>query len=156
MSLASPDLVFRAWRLLGLNQQLAAKVYGSSLRTVQRYSSDGGLTMPEHLHRLVRAVHPRDPDLAGELAKSGGTTLEALGLQTKVVAPGSSPSRPKATREHAEVVLWAAANAADVSSAVVRPMIEAAFARALELDVDWPALAALLAPGAKKRPPAKG
>ncbi len=149
MSDTKVQLIHEACRLLQLNQRGLAKLVGCSVRTVQRHSWQGGLAYASDHEKLIRAVHPRSPDLAARLARVTGINLGALGL------PSPQDLRPiAARREHADAIVAAAADVLDVSPKSVRPAIAAAFALARELNVALDTLAPLLA-AAKPAPPAK-
>ena len=81
-----------------------AEFLGCSRRTVQRHLSEGGLSQERHYALLIKAVHPKNPELARQLAAARGTTLEALGLTPPAAPP--DPTRP----EHADSVVYAAAD----------------------------------------------
>jgi hypothetical protein len=162
MPLNTLQLIFEARRLVAHSNREFALLTGASLRTVERYSHNGGISDISQTHKLIAAVHPKNPDLANQLAAAAGTTLEALGVvkpaptiapaqaaspppPAVVVAPPPSPSIPEARPEHADLVLFAAANALDMSPRALRPAVAAAFAKAKELGVSVGSLADLLA-----------
>jgi hypothetical protein len=129
------DLVRKARRETGAWTDLdLAKLIGSSRRTVQRHSWEGGLSSEAHYQILIQAVHPKNPALAAQLAAARGTSLEALGIA--VPAPPSDPTR----REHADSVVCAAADVLQLPPSAIRPAIAAAFARAGELEVTFAGL----------------
>ncbi len=126
-----------------------AKLLGCSRRTVQRNSRTEGLSRDEHYLRLIRAWHPRNPDLARQLAAARGTTLEALGL-----APPAPP--PDTTGPlHADSVVYAAADVLQLPPSAVRPAVAAAFAKAREHGATVEGLARHLG-GVKAKPQARG
>jgi hypothetical protein len=121
-----------------------AKLLGCSRRTVQRNSATGGLSKDEHYGVLIKAVHPKNPELAGQLARARHTTLEELGLAPP--APPPDPTRP----EHADSVVYAAADVLQLPPSAVRLAIAAAFAKAREHGVTIDGLARHLAGGSAK------
>ncbi|MHB8416562.1 MAG: hypothetical protein ACYDCL_00700 [Myxococcales bacterium] len=106
-----------------------ARLLGCSVRTVYRNVGTGGLGGPHHHHALIRATHATNPALAHEYATAIGTSLDALGLATPALPP--TATRP----EHADAVVYAAADVLQLAPSAVRPAIAAAFARAHELQL---------------------
>ena len=147
-----PALLHKAVKEVAGSQRELAKLLGTSLRTVQRYAVQGGLSLPDHLKQVIVALHPKNPTLAAKVAQQAGIDLATLGIHA---APGPQAAR----REHADSVLCAAADALQVMPAAARPGLAAAFARALELNVDLQGLAHLIAadvaPQAAKAPAAR-
>ena len=134
-------LVQRASALLGRNQKGFAELLGSSIRNVSRWVNGDAHPSREHMIRLARLVHARDPALATQVAAAAGRTLESLGI-----VPPAPPPRASAT-ELVERVIYAAAEAADLSPRAVRPALVAAFRRAHQTRLTLEeALAALEAP----------
>jgi hypothetical protein len=121
-----------------------AKLLGCSRRTVQRNSRTGGLSQRAHYETLIKAVHPKNPDLAAALALARNTTLAELGLVQPRQAP--DPTRP----EHADSVVYAAADVLRLPPSDVRPAVAAAFAKAVEHGVTLEGLARLLGAGSAK------
>lgn len=131
-------LLQRARRVLDLSSQGAlGEALGSSARTGQRWEqgrSDMGL--PD-LHKLIAMVHPRDPQLAAELAQVKGTTLLAAGIAPPppplpvAAAPPAPPAPPPPDPAYlVDTVVCAAAEAMDVMPEGIRPALRAAFRRA--------------------------
>ena len=131
-------LLQRARRVLDLSSQGAlGEALGSSARTGQRWEqgrSDMG--MPD-LHKLIVMVHPRDPQLAAQLAQVKGTTLLAAGIAPPppplpvAAAPPASPAPPPPDPAYlVDTVVCAAAEAMDVMPEGIRPALRAAFRRA--------------------------
>ncbi len=132
------SLVLRAQRALGFTQQEVADAIGSSLRTVQRWSSASSQPTAGHMCKLAVLVHPRDPKLAAELAERVGQTLETLG----VVAPpapradAAAAARPQSVLDAlVSSVVAAAAEALDVSPRLARPALVAALRQARTVGV---------------------
>ncbi len=125
-----------------------AKLLGCSRRTIQRNSRTDGLSKDEDYGLLIRAVHPKNPDLAAQLARARHTTLEELGIAAP--EPPPDPTRP----EHADSVVYAAADVLQLPPSAVRPALAAAFAKACEHAVTIDGLARHLA-GKAARPKAK-
>ena len=164
MPLPPFSLVLAAKQTLHLTNQEMAQRLGMSLRTFQRNIATGGLRDDEDVETLVRAVHPKDPALAAKLAQASGRSVEAMGLVPAATRPASShdgatgcqhPILAAARSEHADAVVYAAADALEVAPGAIRAAVAAAFTRAHELGVSLETLAPLLAakawnPQAKK------
>lgn len=131
-----------AKRALTLSNEGLGRLCGVSKRTVQRWWSGGGPIGPE-FHVLARAVYPRDPALAAKCARFGGTTLEALG----VVQPPAPPAVDWAAR--ADALVYAAAEALDLSPRAVRAAVSMVLAGALKQGGDVNPLARHFAGGAR-------
>lgn len=112
------ETLFRVQRAAGINNTTLAKLLGCSTKTIGRYYARGGVLLPHHWETLARVVHPRDPQLAAELAKSAGRTLAEMGLER---AP---------TREHlVDSILCVAADALQTTPRAMRPGLAAALER---------------------------
>jgi hypothetical protein len=136
------DLVRTARREAGVwSDGDLATLLGCSRRTIQRNSDTAGLSRDEHYGILIRAAHPKNPELAAQLARARHTTLEELGLERP--APPPDPTRP----EHADSVVYAAADVLQLPPSAVRPAIAAAFAKAREHGVTIDGLARHLSGG---------
>jgi transcriptional regulator with XRE-family HTH domain len=111
---------------LGTTQQELGQMLGVARRTAQRWAASG---IPSYsLADLARVVHPRDPALAGEIARAAGMTLEAAGIAQRPAPPPQSP--PDGV---VDAVVCAAAEAMELMPKEVRPGLYAAFARAKEI-----------------------
>ncbi len=131
-----------ARRLLGEAKSALVATYeqlgvaaGVSKRTVQRWMNGQSSPIFFEWHALAAAVYPRDLALAERLAKRGGATLAALGLEPKP-APEAEPApapKPPLEPKHVDSIVCAAAELCDLPVRAVRPLVEAAFARAVEL-----------------------
>jgi hypothetical protein len=142
--------VIEARRKLGLNNPRLADFLGCSVRTIYRHHRTGGFFMQEHYQALIRALHPIDRPLTAQIAQLTRHDLVAMGLETAVsVGPAPSKARP----EHADAVVYAAADALGLPPRQARPAVLAVFARATELGLDLPGLASLFA---AERPAPKG
>jgi hypothetical protein len=120
-------------RAIGTTQAGLGKMLGVSRRTAQRWSESG---VPGHsLALLAEAVHPYDASLAGQIASTLGTTLEALGIvQPPPLPPPASPAPPAPPPSGVvDAVVCAAAEAMNMTPRDVRPGLHAAFARAKEI-----------------------
>jgi hypothetical protein len=142
------QLVRRAQNALGMSHRRFGTALGASERTALRWRAGKSAVSVAQLHTLARLVHPRDPQLAGELAEAGSETLASLGIVPAPVAP------PLAPRVLADVVTCAAADAIGLAPSAARKALAAAFERARELgataaDVE----SALAAPTAPPPPP---
>jgi hypothetical protein len=102
----------------------------------------------DHYHKIIRALYPKNPDLAARIAAKLGGTLADYG----VTGPAAAGPPPKATRTHAEALICAAADAMDKVPRDARPIVSAIFAHVRDLGVDLPSLVELLA----EKPKAKG
>src|SRR5579863_2064059 len=172
------ELILEAQRELGLNNNQLASLLGVSKRTVQRWLVAGCGRVPLHLHTLARALLPANAALAHELDGRARATVEEWGnrhaplpplveeLPTPaaaapvITAPAPPPvlvtqaaGPPTARPEHADSVLLAAANAADLSPRLVLPAVAAALRQALALGVDLESLVKLLEPPPKQDGP---
>jgi hypothetical protein len=142
---------------LGVTQNKLGEMLGVSRRTAQRYAKHG--INSYYLPPLARLVHPRDADLARDIALAGGTTPEALGLVPPPPAPPAlSPPPPPAPPLPASVVdavVCAAADAMNLLPRDVRPGLLAAFVCAGEVGLSIAdaerALRAKLAPPPSSR-----
>jgi hypothetical protein len=137
--------VDQACRELKLFQKGVAQLLGVPVRTVQRHPATGGLSQTEHYAKLVRAIHPRNPTLAAQIATAIGKSLPELGIHPAPTAVSAPLPPPRATQAHAEAVVCAAADAIGVVPRDVRPIVAAIFSCARKLDVDLSSLTALLA-----------
>ncbi|HEY8038971.1 MAG TPA: hypothetical protein VIF15_04225 [Polyangiaceae bacterium] len=121
-------LLQRVQHVLQLNQRELAERVGCSTRTIVRHTQHGGSLTPRSYVDLAKACHPRDPELAAQLAALAEETLESLGL---VRAP-EGPPRP-APAHLADSVVCAAAEAMASTPQAMRPALRAAFERAVAL-----------------------
>jgi hypothetical protein len=133
-------LVLEAQRELRLLNNALADLIRVHKRTFQRWLQAGAGVMPTHLEILAAAVWTTNPDLARRLAAQAHTSVEALGLVASsppaaAAAPAPAPSRV-ASREQAELVVYAAANVLDLPPRVVLPAMAAALRRAVTLGLD--------------------
>ena len=134
-------------RALHLNQLELAELIGRSKRTVQRLEAGRSTFYGRERALLVRALYPKDPELAARVAASGGETLAAAGIV-------EAPSAPMVSRDAIDSVLCAAADVLDLSPRAVRPALLAALTRASDLGLSVEALAAGL-PVAEATEPSK-
>jgi hypothetical protein len=159
-------LTLEARRVLIFGQRQLGALMGVSRRTVQRWDSGQGGPTPHELARLVVAVHPRDEPLAGKLATVAGTTLEALGLvkpppppaaPPPAVAPPPPPPPPPVSPRLVDTVVCAAAEALNVPPPAARPVLMAAFGRALEVGLSVEDVVKALSPSRQAaKPPRRG
>ncbi|MHB1845965.1 MAG: hypothetical protein ACYCWW_14160 [Deltaproteobacteria bacterium] len=146
-------LVLQATKVLGMNQRDLATFLGVSVRTVQRHAYAGGIGYPSEYEKLLRALYPKDPALAGQIAHAIGRDLTAMGISpppqpAPAPQPAPLPPRPAVRPEHVDAVLCAAADAIGVLPRDARPMVAAIFARVRDLGpLDVDALVARLADG---------
>jgi transcriptional regulator with XRE-family HTH domain len=143
-----------------MNLKDLANALGISTRTVSRwYNGAGGFLTPQQYHRLARAMARHDLALADEIARLGGTTLEALDLGPRALAAASAASNQAVAVPpgampvaYADVVLCTVAERLDLSPRQLRPILAAAFARAHELGLTTEMLARAFADSDGKRP----
>jgi len=143
-------LVHSARTVLRMNNRQLAEHLGVALRTVNRWNARQSHPYSHHYQQLARSTSPLDRRLAAEFAAAAGTTLEALGLEHPAKRLAGSTESPPDPRAKLEAVLFAAAEAADLSPRVARTAIAAAIGRAQELGITLDALASQLAPAKKK------
>jgi hypothetical protein len=157
-------LLIDARNRLGVSQGGLGELLGSSRRSGQRWEGGGSSPTPKQLHALAAMVHPKDAELAAQIAVAGGSTLEKLGivppspppprplplprLPPAVSAPSPPAPPPPAPPPPApppplpppedvvDSVVCAAAEAIDVMPRTIRPALLAAFRRARRLGLD--------------------
>lgn len=144
------ELLQRAQMAAGLTQRELGDLLGVSERTVSRIYVGQSPVYPEYWEKAAAAVLPHDAELAAVCARKAGRTLESLGL----VKPAPPPATPKAPPEPPKVVpttthlvdsvLFAAAEAAEVTPRAIRPAIAAAFQRAAEMGMTVETVASAL------------
>ncbi len=124
-------LVTRAHIALGMTQQEFGEALGVSRRTVTRWYKHSPLLTMEQLRTLARLVHPRDPELAAEIAWTVSESLESLGIVPPAPppAPGPAAPAPLPTAVVVDSVVCAAAEALGVAPGAVRGALLAAFRR---------------------------
>lgn len=135
MSRNRTTLLIEARRLLGASQGTLGEMLGSSRRTGQRWERGGSPPSAEQLRALAALVHPRDANLAEEIAAEGGSTLIALGIAVPPAAPPPAPSPPPPPPwpdpvHLVDTVVCAAAEAMQIMPDAIRPALRAAFRRA--------------------------
>ena len=135
-------LVLQAGKAARLLSTELAEHLGISRRTMSRWISGGYTNMtPRDWVTLARLVYPNDRALAATLAGVAGGTLEGLGIAPAPPPPPapSPPPTPSVTpADLANLVVHAAAEAANLPPQAVRPIIATALdkAAALGLSVD--------------------
>jgi transcriptional regulator with XRE-family HTH domain len=133
-------LVYRARMAAGLSQAQLSDRLGLSKRTMGRVErGESSLRVPEVI-TLARLAHPRDPDLARELAAAASETLESLGL----TAPKVTYAPP--TKLLVEAVVCAAVEALAMAPGPVRLGLHAAFKRTREMGLTLEDVESALAP----------
>jgi hypothetical protein len=152
MSDPTAFLVREARIAMGLHSDQAfADFLGVSRRTVQRHAHTSGVPQGDGHSRLLRALHPLNPQLAQQLALALGKNLVQMGLEAPAPPRGApqplKPTRPEARREHAALVVVAAADALGMPPREARPVLAAIFSEARATGVDMDQLAKLLAEG---------
>jgi hypothetical protein len=135
MPASIPALLYEARRALHIGSQgdLGVRM-GSSPRTGQRWERGESYPSARQLQELAGLVYPKDASLAGEIARAGGTTVEALGLVPAPLPPAAPPAppvKPRPDPEHiVDTIVCAASDAMNVLPEAVRPALRAAFRRA--------------------------
>jgi hypothetical protein len=134
-------LVLQAGKAGRLLSSELADYLGISRRTMSRWINRGYTNMtPRDWGSLARLAYPRDPALAATLAGVAGSTLEGLGIAPPPPPPAApTPPTPSVTpADLADLVVHAAAEAANLPPQAVRPIIATALdkAAALGLSVD--------------------
>jgi len=135
-SLTGKDVLPLIWEAQGVllfNQRKLADAVGSSLRTVQRWSSGRAAPLAMNVRKLAVVVYPHDPVLASKLAALVQESVESLGLVPPhpLAMPPPPPSLPaNVLAALAEAVVAAAAEAMDAPPRVARPVVLAAAERA--------------------------
>jgi hypothetical protein len=153
-------LVARAQRTLGLTHERFGKALAMSKRTAARWSSRGATPTMRQLHTLARLVHPRDAELAEEIASAASETLESLGIVAPppppeppppppAPPPPPPPAPPLPVTSVVEAVVCAAADALNAPPSSVRAALFAAFQRARELRLSVEDVEGALRPAAK-------
>jgi hypothetical protein len=138
---------------LGLNQEEMGKLIGVSRRTMSRWSGGIPGVTEQQVYTLARAVHPKDPAMAAELAGHIGQTLESLRIVSPPPAPAPAPPPPPPPRAlppiplMVESVVCAAADALETKPAAVRDALSAAFGRAKKMGLSVDEVVAALAGG---------
>jgi len=132
-----------------MTQKELGELLGVSARTVMRWTDGGPLLAPRQKATLVRAVHARDPALAADIATSLQESLESLGVVT--APPPVEPARPVvSSRDLADSIVCAAAEAAGLTPQAIRPALIAAFDRAASVGLSVEDARIALAPVAAK------
>jgi hypothetical protein len=155
-----PSAFARSQLELGMSQGDLGKLLGVSRRTISRWvGSFPGVTEPQ-VHTLVRAVHPRNPVLAAELAAHVGQTLVGLGVVAPPAPPAPAPPPPPPPRPLppipllVESVVCAAADALETKPAAVRDALTAAFVRAQKMGLSVEEVVRALSPRPETPAPA--
>ena len=175
MSKASQEsfasLSAKARLALGLSQNAYGAKLGWSLRTQARYESGRSAPSPDALVNMGELVHPVNAGLGEELIKRGQALAIKHGLTPRkpvniVLSTESStaltlpPSRKLASgsartveakaiemRHLVDAVVCAATDEGDLRPRDVRPILLAAFSRAIELGLEMEEVRRVLLPG---------
>ena len=154
MSNPLTPLVVRSRLALQMNQLQLAELVGTSLRTVQRFETGRAPLYPWHLHKLVDALRPHDPDLAAQIdvyaPRAAPIPPPVVAPAPVLPAPAPPPPPPLPPPIPAGVlvdsVVCAAAEAMSVAPQAIRPAVLAAFARARDTGLTMDGVVAVLAP----------
>ena len=131
-----------------MSQTALGEVLGASRKTIARWQHPAHRFGPAQIHALAEAVHPVNPELASEIAASGGETLETLGI----VAPPQTTAPPLPALAHlVDAVVMAAVEANGGLSPQLRPMLSAAFERAEAMGLNVADVAQGLRGSARKK-----
>ncbi|MGH7294951.1 MAG: helix-turn-helix domain-containing protein [Polyangiaceae bacterium] len=136
-----PGLLMEARRVLGIGSQgKLGELLGSSARTGERWERGHSSPSVSVLHQLAALVHPKDPELAGQLAAAGWSTLLQLGIEAPPPPPPAPappppppappPPPPPDPAFIVDTVVCAAAEEMDMMPDAIRPALRAAFRRA--------------------------
>jgi hypothetical protein len=149
---SNSQVLLRLQSTLGLTQKGLGDLMGVSSRTIIRHTKGGGMVPPAKWEKLARAVHPRDPAFAAELAANAGKTLVEMGLERPPPpppppAPPLPPPKPAPSLEHlVDSVLCAAADAMQMAPRAMRPALTAAVERMAALGLTPKEVLGSLAP----------
>jgi transcriptional regulator with XRE-family HTH domain len=124
------SLLIECRMALNLTQEQFGDIIARTKRSIQRYEEHGTSLLPSEVAALARAVCRVRPDLAAQIAASGDTTLEQLGIDPAAAANASATSDP------VYAVVRRAAEVMGVTEDAIRPALAAAFAEADELGLD--------------------
>jgi hypothetical protein len=127
-------LVLQAGKAGGMRPSRLADHLGISRRTMTRWIAHrNAYVSPTKWAALARLAYANDPALAATLAGRAGSTIEALGI-----TPPPPPPPSVTPADLANLVVHAAAEAANLPPQAVRPIIATALekAAALGLSVD--------------------
>jgi DNA-binding XRE family transcriptional regulator len=152
MPLPLSSLIAESRRMLLLNQEQLANLVESSKRTVQRWEVGAAAPAPWHLHKLIDALRPSNPELASQLdawaprpaSPPPPPSLTPEPPPPVLSAPPAPPPIPLSIL--VEAVVCAAAEAMNLPPQAVRPAILAAFTRARDTGLSPEAVVAVLAP----------
>jgi hypothetical protein len=125
--------------LLWSQRQLGDKL-GASMRTVSRWEAGRAHLSANQIATLAMHVYPKRPDLAEQLAAAIGHTLVGLGIAPPPapVAPvvPSPPPNVVATKDLIDLIVYTAADVANVAPKEVRGTVLVTLKRAVELGLD--------------------
>ncbi len=151
-------LLMQAQDALAIDQKDLGDLLGRSRRTLSRYvRSQSAILIPSDWLALARAVYAKDPALAATLASRAGGTLVSLGIGPPLPPPApaesavASTSLAAPTRDQLDLVVFAAAEAANLAPQAVRPVVAAAFARAAAMGVTVEGVSRAMAPVKAKK-----
>jgi transcriptional regulator with XRE-family HTH domain len=135
-----------------MTQRQFGRALGWSMRTASRWDTGRSTPSVATLAKLATLLAPIDRALAEEAASRAGVPLSELAQDERQAGEGHAPAATKAvTRAEAvDLVVFAAAEAADASPRTQRRAVYVAAKRARELGLTLEALEEALAPGAAK------
>jgi hypothetical protein len=140
-----------ARQTLEMSQEQFGLAVGSSHRSAVRWDAGQATPAEAHLRTLAGLLHPRDRELAAEVAGHIDETLESLGLETPPPPPPppAPPSPPPLRAEDLiDVVVLTAVEHTGSAPAVVRPWLHAVFKRGREMGLSMEAAEKALSPAA--------
>jgi hypothetical protein len=152
-------LVLQAGKAARLLTTQLAEHLRISRRTMSRWIAGGYTNMtPGNWVTLARLVYPNDRALAATLAGVAGGTLEGLGIASPPPPAPSPPPTPSVTQaDLADLVVHAAAEAANLPPQAVRPIIASALDKAAALGLSVEAMREAMTAGkAEKAEKGKG
>ncbi|MGA2448776.1 MAG: helix-turn-helix domain-containing protein [Polyangiaceae bacterium] len=143
-----PQLLTDARRQLRMSQREFGPALGASHRTANRWDAGKASPAARNLQRLAELLAPVNPALATEAAAHIGQTLESLGLVSPSSEAGAAAQSGLAgpAKDLVDIVLCAAAEAADTSPRAMRSLLYVAFRRARQVGLTTEQLEQALAP----------
>jgi hypothetical protein len=152
------DLLMQASEALSLNQTELAQLLALSRRTISRYVRQRSCQLTVgNWAKLAGAVHAKNPTLAAALAEKAGGTLVSLGIVPP--PPPPTPAKPAdapanvtpPSKDQLDLLVFAAAEAANLSPQAVRPVVAAVFTKAASMGVTVDAVSAAMTPAKVKK-----
>jgi transcriptional regulator with XRE-family HTH domain len=153
MAVVKPRLTFGhmlvvARQALQMSQREFGPALGASHRTASRWDAGNAQPTESQLRSLVQLLAPVNPELATEAAAHIGETLENLGLAPYAPQPAVSATAEtlRSAKDLVDIVVCAAAEAADTSPRTMRPVLYVAVRRARQVGLTLEQIEQALAP----------